>query len=88
MPLSFPNHSRSYDAERRRIRFWGHDDAFEVPFFLEESAIFKISPRTPNVEAGILAAFDAARDRIFAAAGKVYTPRQRRNFYVLAATDF
>jgi hypothetical protein len=88
MTLGFPNQSRSYDPDRHRIRFWGYDNALEVPFFLEESALFKLYPRTQNVEAAILAAFDAARDRILEVAGKVYAPRQRRSFYVLAAADF
>jgi hypothetical protein len=88
MTLNFPNQSRSYDLNRRRVRFGGHDDAVEVPFFVDEAAIFKLYPRTKNAEEGILAAFDAARERIFEVAGKVYAPRQRRSFYVLAAADF
>jgi len=88
MALNFPHPSRSYDADRHRIRFWGHDDAMEVSFFLDESALFKLYPRTTNAEAGILAAFDTARDRILEVASKVYAPRQRRSFYVLAAADF
>ncbi len=88
MSIGFPNQSRSYDPDRHRIRFWGHDDALEVSFFLEESAIFKIAPRTGNAEAAILAAFDAARDRIMAAAAKVFSPSQPRAFYVLASGDF
>jgi len=87
MTLSFPNPSRSYDAERGRIRFWGHDDALEVPFFVEEAAIFRLFPRTRNAEQAVLAAFDAARERINEIAGKVYT-RNERAFYVLAASDF
>ena len=88
MTLNFPNQSRSYDPDRRRVRFWGHDDAMEVSFFLDEAALFKLYPRTKNAEEGILAAFDAARERIFEVANKVYAPRQQRSFYVLAAADF
>ena len=88
MSLSFPNLSRSYDASRRRIRFWGHDSAVEVPFFLDENAIFVLFPATKNNEAGILAAFDAARDRIFAVAARVYAPGQHRSFYNLSGSDF
>ena len=65
MSLNFPNQSRSYDADRRRIRFWGHDGAVEVPFFLDEDVIFVLSPKAKNTEAGILAAFDdSARARL------------------------
>ena len=88
MTLSFPNRSRSYDAEGRRVRFWGYDSAFEVPFFLEQDALVKLGPSTQDVEAAILAAFYMARDRIIEAAGRVYAPRQRRSHYVLSAADF
>lgn len=87
MSLTFPNLSRSYDASGRRIRFWGHDSAVEVPFFLDENAIFALYPATTNTEAGILAAFDNARDRIFAAAARVYAPGQHRSFYNLTGSD-
>ena len=88
MSLSFPNPSRSYDSDRRRIRFWGHDSAMEVPFFLEENAIFILEPRTKNTEAGILEAFDAARERICEVAARTYAPGQHRSFYTLSASQF
>ena len=80
--LNFPNESRTYDAVADRIRFWGHDGALEVPFFLQLNALFRLYPRTSNTEAGILAAFDAGRTRINEIAGKAYS-RDRRSFYVL-----
>jgi hypothetical protein len=87
--LNFPNLSRSYDAAGNRIRFWGHDGALEIPFFLDVGAILQFFPETPNVESGILAVFDAGRDHIIKAAGKVYSAsRRRRPFYVVAAADF
>jgi Protein of unknown function (DUF1488) len=88
MSLSFPNPSRSYDPDRRRVRFWGHDSAMEVPFFLEENALFILYPKTKNTEDAILAAFDAARERIFAVAAKVYAPGQHRSFYNLTGDQF
>ena len=88
MALNFPNPSRSYDPEHRRIRFWGHDDAMEVPFFLEEDVLFKLYPRTRNAESAMLESFDLARPRIFEAASKAYRPGQRRSFYVLTTSDF
>jgi Protein of unknown function (DUF1488) len=33
MALSFPNQSRSFDATRCAVRFWGHDGAMEASFF-------------------------------------------------------
>ena len=88
MSLGFPNPSRSYDPNRRRIRFWGHDSAMEVSFFLDEGAIFILYPKTRNTEAAILEAFDAARERIFAVAAKVYAPSQHRSFYNLTGDQF
>lgn len=88
MSLSFPNPSRSYDPERRRIRFWGHDSAMEVPFFLEDDAIFVLYPRTKKTEEAILAAFDEARERIFAVAARVYAPRRYGSFYTLTSDQF
>lgn len=89
MPLNFPNPSRSYDAHLGRIRFWGHDSAMEVPFFLDENAIFVLYPKTTNTEAGILAAFDQARERIFAVAAKVYAAgRRQHSFYNLTSDQF
>jgi hypothetical protein len=88
MALNFPNHSRSYDPDRRRIRFWGHDKAIEVPLFLEEDVVFKLYPRTRNAEAAMLESFDLGRERIFEVANKAYRPGQRRAFYVLTARDF
>ncbi len=88
MSLSFPNPSRSYDADWHRIRFWGHDSAIEVSFFIEEDAIFVLFPKTKNTEEAILAAFDDARERIFAVAAKVYAPRRRRSSYTLTGDQF
>lgn len=87
MALNFPNMSRSYDAAGNRVRFWGHDGTAEVAFFLEISALLRLFPETPNIESQILAAFDIAWDHIIAAACRVYSPRDRRSFYVLAAAD-
>jgi len=87
MTLSFPNESRSYDAKRNLVRFWGYDSALEISFFVEVGALYKLSPQTKNSEAGSLEAFDAARDRIHETARKVYS-KTRKGAYLLAAADF
>ena len=87
MTLNFPNGSRSYDARRNLIRFWGHDNALEISFFVEVSALCRLIPQTRDAEAGYLEAFDAARDRIHEAARNVYS-RSRKGAYLLAAADF
>lgn len=88
MPLSFPNHSRSYDHTRDAIRFWGHDSAMEATFFVTTDALRRLQPnlRTDD-EASLLNAFDANRERICATAAKVYSRRQRGS-YDLLASDF
>ena len=87
MTLNFPNASRSYDETRNLVRFWGYDSALEVCFFIEARALLKLTPETANLDADCLEIFDAARERIFEAARKVYSPR-RCGPYPLAAEDF
>ena len=85
--LNFPNQSRSYDAVRRCIRFWGSDGALEVSFFLDESALAKIDKDSPSGEASLLQSFDQNRERILRTARKVYE-RRRKGSYELVAADF
>lgn len=87
MTLNFPNYSRSFDCEQRRVRFWAYDSAMEVPLFVEESALLKLNPDCGGDEAAMLATFDANRDRIQGVADKVHR-RDRLGFHVLDAADF
>lgn len=84
--LNFPNASRSYDATRRCVHFWGYDGALEVSFFIAEGAVFSIAPETRHNQHAILASFDANRDRILNAARRKYSGR--KGSYELAASDF
>ena len=86
MSLSFPNQSRSYDATLRAVRFWGHDGAMEVAFFVNEDALKRIEPSMRSDETGLLNAFDSHRGLIYAAATKVYR-RSRKGSYELTAAD-
>jgi hypothetical protein len=87
MTLKFPNESRSYDARRNVVRFWGYDSALEISFFVEASALRKLSPHTAAMEAGYLEAFDTARDQIHESARKAYS-RAHKGAYLLAVSDF
>jgi hypothetical protein len=87
MALNFPNQMRSDDASRRAVRFWGHDSAMEASFFVTEDALKRIRPDMRFDEAGLLSAFDANRDLIYAAAAKVYA-RGRKGSYDLVGADF
>ena len=89
MMLNFPNPSRSFDATKNRVQFWGYDSAIEVLFFVEADALQKLCPGMSNAEAGFLKAFDAARKRIHEVAEKVYARGSNRAYvYSLAAEDF
>ena len=87
MALSFPNRSRSFDATRRAVRFWGYDSAMETSFFVTEDALKHIHPDVRLDEQGLLSAFDSNRDLICAAAAKVYS-RGRKGCYEVVAADF
>ena len=91
MRLSFPNLSRSYDADKNRVRFWGHDSTIEVSFFVEANALFRLCPGMDSAETGFLKAFDSAVNRIHEAANKAYVKggKGRGSYaYILAANDF
>ncbi len=86
MTMMFPNHSRSYDATRRAVRFWGYDSAMEWSFFVTEGALQRMNPAIARDEAGMLSVFDSNRERICAAAEKAYY-RERKGSYELGAAD-
>ena len=85
--IDFPNHSRSYNSTRRAVRFWGHDSAIEASFYVNEDALTRIQPGVMLDKSGCLNAFDANRDKICAAAAKVYV-RGSRGSYDLGAANF
>ncbi|MFZ0836532.1 MAG: DUF1488 domain-containing protein [Xanthobacteraceae bacterium] len=87
MALHFPNRSRSFDATRRAVRFWGHDGAMEGSLFVGEDALKKIEPDMQRDESGLLSAFDRNRERIYATAVKVYG-YYRKGSYELFPGDF
>lgn len=87
MALNFPNRSRSYDATRRAVRFWGYESAMESSFFVAEDALKRIQPDMEFDDAGALHAFDANRQLIYATAARVYA-RGRKGSYNLMSDDF
>lgn len=87
MAIGFPNRSRSYDATRRAVHFWGHDRSMESSFFLTVAALQHIQPNLQLDAVDILRAFDINRERICAIAAKVYA-RGRRGSYDVVVADF
>ena len=89
MRLSFPNPSRSFDATRSCVCFWGYDSTIEVTFFLEVNALKRLCPGMGGAEAGILNAFDAVRKRVYEVANKAYVGGSQGSYcYTLSANDF
>lgn len=89
MSVRFPNHSRSYDAAKSRVRFWGHDGAIEVSFFVDVSALRKLYPETRNTDDGMLTAFDAVKKHIHEVAARVYGRTKKESYACfLSAGDF
>ena len=87
MPLIFPNVSRSYDATRHAVRFWGYDSSIEASFFVMADALRKLQPDAGNDESGCLRAFDTNVELIHKAAAKVYV-RGSRGSYDLVSSNF
>jgi len=85
--IAFPNPSRSYDAARQGVRFWGNDSAMDVDFFVSDEALRQLQSDVGSEQADFLRVFDLHRPRILEAAAKVYS-RQRRGIHVLDASNF
>lgn len=88
MTLNFPNRARSYDATRRRVRFWGHDSALEISFFVDADAL--VEPTVPDGtddETMVLRAFDDSLERIHEVANTAYK-RGAGFTFTLTAEDF
>ena len=83
--IDFPNHSRSYDATRHAVRFWGYDSAIEASFFVTEEALVRMKPDVRPDPSGFLDAFDANRDKICAAAARVYVSGSRGSYDLVMA---
>jgi hypothetical protein len=86
MAITFPNRSRSYDATRRAVRFWGYDRSMESSFFIMADALKQMQPDLRLDAVDMLRAFDVNRERIYAIAAKVYA-RGRRGSYDLNVDD-
>jgi hypothetical protein len=83
--LNFPNQSRSYDAIRKVVLFWGYDGVMEKAFSIPVDALMKIRVLLQHDEAGLLQIFDANRDLIYRAALKAYSRKGNGPFNLTAA---
>jgi hypothetical protein len=87
MALNFFNQSRSYDATRLAVRFYGYDASMEASFFVTQDALSKLAGRGIIAESDGLAMFDANRGRIYEVAATVYA-KGRKGSYELVRSDF
>ncbi len=85
MTLNFTNESRSYDATRRAVRFWGYDGAREVSFFATDEALHRLQPDAAHDEPGLLSTFSIHRDRVYAAAARVYARGPKGSYEIRSA---
>ena len=86
--LSFPNRSRSFDPESRRVRFWAYDGAIEIAFFVEGEAVQRLAKAKLVTEDEFLRAFDSVRDALHVVADRVYTLGPKGSYTcVLSAGD-
>lgn len=85
MAISFPNQSRSYNAIRKAVLFWGYDGVIEKVFSIPVDALLKIRELSNYDEASLLDIFDTNRETIYAAAAKVYSRRNSGPYYLAAA---
>ncbi|CAB3692921.1 DUF1488 domain-containing protein [Trinickia soli] len=71
--LNFPNPSRTYDASRHCVCFWGYDNSSrEITFLVEDAMLAKLNSDMDSGEPALLAAFDRNRDQILALARDLY----------------
>ncbi|TDN69880.1 DUF1488 domain-containing protein [Paraburkholderia sp. BL10I2N1] len=84
MSLNFPNPSRSYDASRHCVVFWGYDDSREIAFQVDEAVLSNLSPGMASDESSMLAAFDLHHDRVLLLARGVYSGGPQKNRYTIS----
>ncbi|PLQ00479.1 DUF1488 family protein [Cupriavidus pauculus] len=83
MALSFPNPSRSYDASRHCVCFWGYDNTREVAFQVSENVLMHFDEESPSPgEADFLASFDRHRDQIVLLALDIYAAGSRNSYTI------
>ena len=70
--LNFPNPSRTYDASRHGVCFWGYDNSREITFLVDDAMLAKLNADMDSSEPALLAAFDRNRDRILGLARDLY----------------
>jgi hypothetical protein len=87
MTIGFPNPSRSFEATRNAVHFWGHDRSMETSFFISAEALQRLAPGAAGDVPALLAAFDRNRTRICESAARLYGNGRKGGSYGLNASD-
>ena len=85
MALNFPNPSRSYDASRHCVCFWGYDGAREVAFQVTDTVLSLLSHGAAFEETAFLDTSDRYRDPILTMARDIYTPNAQHVHHFVGA---
>ena len=70
--LKFPNPSRSYDAARHCVCFWGYDDSREITFMIDDAMLRNLQPGVGSDERSVLGAFGELREKVLEIANRQY----------------
>jgi len=70
--LKFPNPSRSYDAARHCVCFWGYDDSREITFMIDDAMLRNLQPGVGSDERSLLGAFDEFREKVLEIANRQF----------------
>jgi hypothetical protein len=81
--LQFPNPSRSYDAGRHCVSFWGYDNSREITFVVDDAMLKNLQPGVGNDERSIFGAFDVCREKLLEIARKLYVGGLQNRYSIL-----
>jgi hypothetical protein len=80
--LQFPNPSRSYDAFRHCVRFWGYDNSREISFMVDDAMLRNLQPGVGSDERSVLGAFDEFREKVLEIAKKQYVGGSQNRYSI------
>ncbi|MFM0441478.1 DUF1488 domain-containing protein [Paraburkholderia strydomiana] len=80
--LNFPNPSRSYDASRHCVCFWGYDNSREITFMVDDAMLRNLQPGLGTDERSVLGAFDEFREKVLEIANKQYVAGPQNRYSI------
>ncbi|MBU9180367.1 DUF1488 domain-containing protein [Burkholderia gladioli] len=80
--LQFPNPSRSYDAARHCVFFWGYDNSREISFMIDDAVLGSLQPGMESDERSVLVVFDKFREKVLEIAQSQYAPGPQNRYLI------